>query len=155
MLLARILVPCDFSDTCMRALDSAVDLAKRYQAELLLLHVIAPEPVIPAYPSAPEPTLADQEAAARRTLELAAATARKLGVLSVETRVVLGTPPAEILAAIRSDAIDLVVMGTHGRTGLDLLLVGSVANKVVRKSPCPVLTVPPCPSAAAPPPPPA
>jgi nucleotide-binding universal stress UspA family protein len=138
----------------MRALDSAVDLARRYQAELLLLHVIALEPAIPAYPSAPEPTLADQEASARRTLELVAATARKLGALSVETRVVFGTPPAEILAVIRSDAIDLVVMGTHGRTGLDLLLVGSVANKVVRKSPCPVLTVPPV-CAAAPPTPPA
>ena len=143
----RILCPLDFSDVSRRALDHAVALAGRRGASLLALHVVplatpmpmAPAPVYPAATMPPDPQV-------RRSmldeLEQAVEPARRAGV-SVETIVREGDAVRTILHEAERLPIDLVVMGTHGLGGFERLVMGSVAEKLVRKAPCPVLTVAP------------
>jgi nucleotide-binding universal stress UspA family protein len=139
--LERILLPTDFSDCSARARSYACELAKRFQAEIHLLHVVAPV-VVPAYVGYMPEELAQPEEGAKRELEewddpaLADAT-------KVVRAVASGTPFVEIVRYAREHELDLIVMGTHGRSGLTHALMGSVAEKVVRKAPCPVLTVRP------------
>lgn len=140
----RILVPTDFSEPAGAALTWATTLAHEFHSHLYLLHVV-PEPY--AYPWGTELStlplndiLAQSEEAARqRLVELAAET--KLPPDRVKTTAVVGTPVDQVLALIKDEQIDLVVLGTHGRGLVGHLLLGSVAERVVRRSPVPVLTV--------------
>jgi nucleotide-binding universal stress UspA family protein len=140
----RILVPTDFSEPAAAALTWASTLAREFDSRLYLLHVV-PEPY--AYPWGTELStlplndiLAQSEEAARQRLaELAADTQLPAG--HVITRAVVGTPVDQVLALIKDEQIDLVVLGTHGRGLVGHLLLGSVAERVVRRSPVPVLTV--------------
>ena len=140
----RILVPTDFSEPATAALKWATALAREFGSRLYLLHVV-PEPY--AYPWGTELStlplndiLAQSEEAARQRLtELAAET--KLPAGQVTTRAVVGTPVDQVLALVKDEQIDLVVLGTHGRGLVGHLLLGSVAERVVRRSPVPVLTV--------------
>jgi nucleotide-binding universal stress UspA family protein len=140
----RILVPTDFSEPAAAALKWAATLAKEFDARLYLLHVV-PEPY--AYPWGTElstlpmtDVLAQSEEASRgRLKELAAST--NLPVDRVVTNAVIGTPVDQVLALVKDQQIDLVVLGTHGRGLVGHLLLGSVAERVVRRSPVPVLTV--------------
>ena len=147
--ITRILVPVDFSAHSDRALRYATTLADRFNATVEVLHVVedpfvsgawSPEAVAPNIPE----LLADLVAAARGKLdELKAATIRR-GVrleTTVLTTVLTGKPADSIADYARTERFDLIVMGTHGRTGLSHALLGSVAERVVRKAPCPVLTV--------------
>jgi nucleotide-binding universal stress UspA family protein len=140
----RILVPTDFSQPADAALIYAKELAEKFGARLQLLHVVA----LPTfYPMGAEATafpmaelLTETETAAQSTLEeLARGTGLPADRVGVRTTV--GTPVSEILDAIANDGIDLVVMGTHGRGMVEHMLLGSVAERVVRRSPVPVLTV--------------
>jgi len=143
--LKRILVPVDFSRCSQQALAHARLLAKPFDAELLLLHVI--ETAYRAdgadvYVATPEGAvlLAERLRLARaqlRRLETAVAS-RGCGVRSMVKR---GAPAHAITATARRLRAQLIVMGTYGRTGLSRLLMGSVAEQVVRCAPCPVLTV--------------
>lgn len=136
----RILVPVDFGASSERAMAIAIELAKRFEAELVLVHVYE----IPAYVySGMTFTVADLltpiEQAAREHLDSQLADVKR--ELPRTTAVLRrGAPAAEILACIDSLHPDLVVMGTHGRQGVSHALLGSVAEKVVRLSPAPVLT---------------
>jgi nucleotide-binding universal stress UspA family protein len=140
----RILVPTDFSDAAHAALKLATTFAQEFGSRLYLLHVV-PEPY--AYPMGTELSmlpmtdiLAQVENAAREQLDkLVAAAALPAG--RVVTRAVVGTPVDQVLALIADEKIDLVVLGTHGRGLVGHLLLGSVAERVVRRSPVPVLTV--------------
>ena len=140
----RILVPTDFSEPADAALKWAATLAREFDSRLYLLHVV-PEPY--AYPWGTELStlplndiLAQSEEAARQRLgELAAET--KLPAAQLSTSAVVGTPVDQVLALIKNEQIDLVVLGTHGRGLVGHLLLGSVAERVVRRSPVPVLTV--------------
>ena len=140
----RILVPTDFSDPAASALKWASTLAKEFDGQLYLLHVV-PEPY--AYPWGSELStipLTDilaqsEEAAEERLHQLAVETT--LPPDRVITRAVIGTPVDQILATITEHKIDLVVLGTHGRGMVGHLLLGSVAERLVRRSPVPVLTV--------------
>jgi nucleotide-binding universal stress UspA family protein len=138
--LQRILLPTDFSETAAAARSYGLDLARAFGAVLHVLHVIEP-PVY--YNSAFGGYVPDPE-----TLESYA----KAGLdnwipegdgagLTVTTEFVTGTPFVEIVSAAKRHACDLVVIGTHGRGALAHALIGSVAERVVRKAPCPVLTV--------------
>jgi nucleotide-binding universal stress UspA family protein len=143
----RICCPIDFSDASRAAMEVAADLARRTGAAVTLLH---------AYP-VPGYTFPDGSVVAspRMLQELAEQSGRHLGewqkqaeglgapTVNVET--VVGEPAGEILAFARDRGIDLLVLGTHGRTGIEHALMGSVAEKVVRKARCPVLTVHPNP----------
>lgn len=135
----RVLHPTDFSQASEAALRLAAALARDHAAQLILLHAIEPPAVgssgaVPAPPPAPPPSVAEVQQ------QLAALAATLQGV-ATECRVEEGPAADAILAAARETGCDVIVMGTHGRTGLARLLVGSVAEQVVRKAPCPVLTV--------------
>ena len=141
----RILVPTDFSATADLALTQARDLAEAFGASLHLLHVFedpytaaayAPEVFATISPEYRDAALAD---AARQLDERLDAAGRK--ELSGTTDLVVGPPAREIVRFAASHGIDLIVMGTHGRSGLAHLLLGSVAERVVRTAPCAVLTV--------------
>ena len=133
-----ILVPVDFQDASLTALAMARELAGRLGWEVVLLHAYA-VPVV-AYPGLDPivaPALPEEIAAASKTA-LAKLAAEQGGL---RTYVRAGDPATEILAAIDELAPAMVAMGTHGRTGLAHLLLGSVTEKIVQKSAVPVITI--------------
>src|SRR4051812_34202515 len=142
----RILVPTDFSDRGALAVRYAAELADKFGAELVLLHIV-PESVL-ALPDAVMPTpapMADLDALteAGRTGLAHLIAALKLEAHKPRVEVRFGSPGQEIVAAARDLHADLVCVATHGRGGLARVLLGSVAEEVVRHAPCPVLTVRP------------
>lgn len=140
----RVLVPIDFSDSARAILAYAVDLARDRGAEVTLLHVVAVPvaPFDPAYGvSAGPKVLQEMQAAAEKGLATLAAEAKAPEGVKLRTRVVSGAPFREIVHEAREGGFDLVVIGTHGRTGLRHVFLGSVAENVVRLAPCPVLTL--------------
>jgi len=143
----KICCPIDFSDASRAAMEVAADLARRTGAELVLLHAYPipgytfPDGSVVASPKMMQ-DLADQ---AERHLEEWRVDAAGLAGGRVTTQKAIGEPAAEIVAFARSAGVDLVVVGTHGRTGLEHALMGSVAERVVRRAHCPVLSVRPTP----------
>jgi len=137
----HILVPTDFSEPAAIALDTAVSLQSKYDARLTLLHVYE----FPFYAySGFDPTLdlvTPARVAAESLLREALAGLKKR-VPTAGSIFALGTAWQEIMRVIEEQDVDLVVMGTHGRRGVDRALLGSVANKTVQLSPVPVLVVP-------------
>ncbi|MCS7020836.1 MAG: universal stress protein [Gemmataceae bacterium] len=133
----KILHPTDFSEPSQAAFDLACALARDYGARLLIVHVYPPPPVY-----APDgiaiPFPAEEPLALQNRLAAIKPTDSRI---SYEHRLVEGDPAEKILELANSEHVDLIVMGTHGTTGLARLLVGSVAESVLRKAPCPVLTV--------------
>ena len=141
--LTKVLVPTDFSEASASALAYGLALARSFGASLHVLHTVE-EPLaqgwngigLPALPELREQVLAD----ARRQLEEAVpALERDRQATELVTR--LGDPCREIVQFAKERRVDLIVLGTHGRSGVSHLLLGSVAEKVVRLAPCPVLTV--------------
>jgi nucleotide-binding universal stress UspA family protein len=140
--LQKILVPTDFSDCSDAALRYGRALAQAFGASLHLLHVIQDPYTQPwaaeAFP-APLGDLLDQwQAQARKRLEDSVPEADRATAV---TDVQVGSPYLEVIRYAQEHQIDLIVMGTHGRGPLGHVVLGSVAEKVVRKAPCPVLTV--------------
>jgi len=134
-----ILVPVDLEGASKLALEHALPFAAKLGAEVVVLHVYST--AIPPYPIALMPEPSQLEQAAREALSnLIEKTSAGRGV-SVEGHVRGGDAPAEILAQAKESNVDLIFMMTHGRRGLSRALLGSVAEKVVRLSPVPVLTV--------------
>lgn len=135
----RILLPVDGSGTTERALENAVDLADRYDAEIRVLYVV--DAAVFANDVETGTIVEEFESAGERIVGEVAERIRDAGHDHVTADVVRGTPHREILEYVDDHGIDVVVMGTRGRTGLDRYLLGSVTEKVVRLSPVPVLTV--------------
>jgi len=143
--LKRILVPTDFSEHSEQAAAYAVELAKRFNAEEVhCLHVSD----IPAdllatsayYMTGPsEDFIAQVRAESQKNLD--AFIAKNLQGVPVKKAFIEGRPFAEIVTYARDNDVELIVIATHGRTGLKHTLFGSVAEKVIRKAPCPVLVV--------------
>jgi len=137
----RILVPVDFSDAARPVVDYARDMARDRGAVLTLLHVIGipVAPFDPAYGVAADPRmlLELQSGAERKLAEMAGA----IEGVEVRIRVATGAPSREIVREAREWKADLIVIGTHGRTGLRHVFLGSVAENVVRLAPCPVTTM--------------
>jgi nucleotide-binding universal stress UspA family protein len=141
----RILVPTDFSATSDAALDAAYLLATSFNAELQLLHVLddpflteglAAEAYITEAPALRTAMLRDaQERLSRR------AVSRHPGLVRIGTEVLFGHGAKTIVEYAAQRSTDAIVMGTHGRTGVAHVLLGSIAERVVRTAPCPVLTV--------------
>jgi len=141
----RILFPTDFSATSEHALSYALSLAKEYGAKLMLLHVIDDTTEAAGFyipHMSYEKLDTDMKAAAEKMLKGFCIKHLK-GLEGYSFNVVIGTPYKEIVAAAEEQQADLVVMGSHGRTGIDRLVFGSTTERVLRKSPCPVLTVHP------------
>lgn len=145
--LDRILVPTDFSDFSKPALLYGCAMAARFEAELHLLHVV-PDPAM-LVPEAAAFSVETMQAQSESLLKEAQAALQKLPPDGWENKntiireVRVGAAFMEIIEYARDKSIDLIVIGTHGRSGLMHVLMGSVAERIVRKSPCPVLTVKP------------
>jgi nucleotide-binding universal stress UspA family protein len=139
----NILIPVDFSAQSNAALRLGSELAARFQSSITLLHVYELLPY--GLPSDYEMYAPDlrQRVAARIEEELLAAKRRAeaAGAASIETKAIEGYPAADIAKFAARGRFDLIVMGTHGRRGVQHALLGSVAERVVRTAPCPVLTV--------------
>jgi nucleotide-binding universal stress UspA family protein len=141
MTLEHILVATDFSEPSERALDLAVELATQFDAALTVVHVVeVPSYVYTETTYASANVIGPLNQAARERLDgLIARTRERLPRAQALLR--SGTPWEEVLGAARDTTADLVVVGTHGRRGVKHLLIGSVAEKIVRTSPVPVLSV--------------
>lgn len=137
----KILVPLDFSVPSLEALEYAVALGSKLGSTLHLLHVVedpvnavGPDGYIVDLPALKAEMAGD---ATRRLTEAA----DNIKGLTVTTQVVEGRPAQSIARVAEADGVDLIVMGTHGRGGFAHLLLGSVAERVIRLAPCPVLAV--------------
>jgi universal stress protein A len=131
----RILVPVDFSQDSLNALGWAGDLARQFDAELLLLHAIEPIAFFTVSDVYDEQRRSSDAALARIGADLRAAGQR------FRIMVKGGVPARVIVDTAKRTGADMIVIGTHGRTGLTHMLIGSVAEKVVRTAGCPVLAV--------------
>ena len=140
----RVLHPTDFSPASAGARARAVDEARANRAELIVLHVLSP--IIPMVgdgyisPKAYEDLDRASRQHATRELARIVERARKAGVRATPL-LLEGSPADQIARAARMKRADVLVMGTHGRTGLARLFMGSVAERVIGTAPCPVLTV--------------
>ncbi|MBW2267387.1 MAG: universal stress protein [Deltaproteobacteria bacterium] len=140
-----ILVPTDFSDDASRALETAIQLAKLQSGRIVLLHAYPIDLPI-TYPGfsggalVPDEFYRELRTQADAHVAQAAQEAARSGV-SVTGKAVTSPASAAIIAEAEHLPADLIVMGTRGRTGLKHILLGSVAERVVREAPCPVLTV--------------
>jgi nucleotide-binding universal stress UspA family protein len=139
----KVLVPIDFSDYSKSALKYAVNFAKSFNADIILIYVV--EPVI--YPpdfsmgqiAMPSINTEWDDRAKDELQKLAKS--EIAGVASVKTVIKTGKPFVEIIETAKEEDIDLIIIATHGHSGVEHILFGSTAEKVVRKAPCPVLTL--------------
>ncbi len=141
--LKKVLVPTDFSDSARQALRYGMSFAKEYGAELVLLHVVENLTVGYASDLFPVPmaeVFQEISGYAKSELTKLGEEARARG-LRVEEQVAQGKPSAEIIRFASERAVDIIVLGTHGKGMLDQALFGSTTERVVRRAPCPVLTV--------------
>jgi nucleotide-binding universal stress UspA family protein len=138
----RIVAPTDFSDCAQEAWSLAQRTAQKLGSEMVLLHVFVEPPVYgdPYLGAAAWSVLVDAEQWVANELGRWADEARKRGI-TVRTVVRRGSPSAEIVEVASEEHADLVIIGTHGRGGVSRVLLGSVADRVIRTAPCPVLTV--------------
>ena len=139
--LRKILVPTDFSDCSKKALQYAIPFAKQFGASLTLLNVVQI-----SYPTGElgpmEPPISETELAETVQKQLAGLIEQEIaGRVSATALVRIGRPTEEILLTAREQELDLIIISTHGHTGLKHVLLGSTAEHVVRRAPCPVLTV--------------
>ncbi len=139
----KVLVPIDFSDYSKSALKYAVNFAKSFNAEIILVYVV--EPII--YPpdfsmgQIAMPSInAEWDNRAKEELQkLAKSEFTSAG--NVKTVIKTGKPFVEIIETAKEENVDLIIIATHGHSGVEHILFGSTAEKVVRKAPCPVLTL--------------
>jgi nucleotide-binding universal stress UspA family protein len=149
MKIRQILAPTDFSASSKQAVACAYELAQRFGARLVLLHVIEELPSYIGFipPGGAAMLLDDLERQAHLDLvEVLPKT--EAAEVEVTHQVVVGSPSHEIVRVAAAEKVDLIVIATHGRTGLSHLLMGSVAERVVRTAPCPVMTIRPAAVAA-------
>jgi nucleotide-binding universal stress UspA family protein len=137
----KVLVATDFSEGSDEAIDRAIEIAKPSTAEVEIMHVIQLGEELPFGTIHFDADYAAFYGNIDRQLSQRADRFRQAG-LTCETKIVDGTAPTEIVARARAIGADLIVLGTHGRTGLAHAMLGSVAERVVRRASCPVLTVP-------------
>ncbi len=142
----KILFPTDFSEASHHALDYAVKLATMFGAELEIVHIMFDEANIVSF-YLPQMTMhnisGEFEEGATKQFDEFLANAPELEGVKYTRKLLKGTPYNEIAKEAEAGGYDLIVIGTHGRSGLEHVLFGSTAEKVVRKAPCPVLTVRP------------
>jgi nucleotide-binding universal stress UspA family protein len=143
MEIKKILFPTDFMEDSAKAVEYSVDLAKKYDAQLFIVHVIY-EVTKASGLYVPHVTLDEvykkMEDEANKEIKRAYIEALR-GFQNVEFRVFKGIPYEEIIKFADENDMDIIVIGTHGRKGLDRLFFGSTAEKVVKNAHCPVLTV--------------
>jgi universal stress protein A len=134
----KILAPVDFSEPSEKGLQYALSIAQEFGSEIVLVHVVQPYPVLPEMPvptdELTEALLSDANARLNELKE-------RIKDVPCTVRAPLGSPANRILEIAQDEAVDLIVLGTHGRTGLAHAFLGSVAERVVRLASCPTLVV--------------
>ncbi len=146
----HILVPVDFSDITARVVDQALAMARAFGAELTLLHVVPPEPEFVGYEPGPQTVRDDVARQVHEEHRLLGELDRQVEAAGVKSTALLlqGYPVEKIAKEAARLPADLVVVGSHGRSALRHLLVGSVTDGVLRAVACPVLVVPSPPAGA-------
>lgn len=144
--LNRILVPVDFSDCSRAALDHAISLAQKFDASVEVFHVYEPPyyvgDVLLQMPGDQSVTMGDYiRSQAEKLLDELVESVEGVHDVTLVRGLVAGVPYQAIVDKAKSNDYDLIVLGTHGRRGLSHLLMGSVAERVLRKAPCPVMVV--------------
>jgi len=143
----KILCPTDFSEPSCTAVSAAGELATAFSAGLVLVHVVEPLASLPAVSAEGGPFEFDVAAYEQALVSSAAERLHQTALkrlpkgMKVVERVVQGSVAAEIVQTAKEEAADLVVLSTHGATGIRHFLLGSVAEKVIRLAECPVLTI--------------
>ena len=139
----KILVPSDFSAHSQEALRAAADLSARYEATVTIVHAYEPVayPLPEGYVVFTATQLADMQTQFEKQLATAKRDALDAGARQVETKQLMGNPAHEVVEYAKQHGFDVIVMGTHGRRGIKHALLGSVAERVLRIAPCPVLIV--------------
>jgi nucleotide-binding universal stress UspA family protein len=140
-----LLTPTDFSAPANQAVTAAVELAQTFGATLTVLHVVEPPSyLVDSHASAHQGPILPKalEEQARQELDHLLSLIPEARV-EITRRVIVGVPYQQIIESAPAGPVDLIVMATHGRTGLRHLVLGSVAERVVRLAPCPVLTIRP------------
>ncbi|UJS18219.1 MAG: universal stress protein [Candidatus Jettenia sp.] len=140
--LKKILCPIDFSPCSTYALNYAIDLSMKDQASLYLIYVIETHinnvgDVVKQI----DLSLEDQQTDNLKIRLINLIPGKTREKIYVDTFIVKGIPFVEIIKAAKDKQVDLIIMGTHGRTGLKHILIGSVAERVIQKAPCPVLSI--------------
>jgi nucleotide-binding universal stress UspA family protein len=139
----QILCPIDFSNFSRRALDHAVALARWYGASVTALHVIPPVPsLLPLMPTSGSPMVFTPEDIAQFERQVVDFSKESDTPRPVQPLVLQGNVTGEIIRVAEELSADLLVIGTHGRSGFDRVMLGSVTERLWRKAPCPLLTVP-------------
>lgn len=133
-----ILCPIDFDENSIAALDQAIEIARHHKGKIILVHIL---PMVLALGEVPPPAALYQDQKKDAEAKLADVEKEKLAGLKHETHVYTGDIIESILGAQAKHQPDLLVMATHGRRGLSRMFLGSVAEAVVRKATCPVLTI--------------
>lgn len=135
----RILVPVDFSESTEKVIEYAVPLARQFGAKMILMHVVEPMIYPPEAGFVPVDETQVIQSAKRRLRQLAASV--KAPRLIAKSAVALGSPYHEICEAAPTLGVGLIIISTHGYTGLQHVFMGSTAERVVRHAPCPVLVL--------------
>ena len=132
--LKKILVPVDFSECSNKAIQYAVPFAKQFGAEVVLLHLVEPYPAVPQMAPVDFENLED----AKKQMQECE---RAASLVPVKALVRVDEPTRGVIEAANELDIDLIIISTHGRTGVARVFLGSTAEQIVRKAPCPVLVV--------------
>lgn len=140
----KILCPVDFSQFTQDVINYALDLAEKYGAELHVMHVVPNMTYFTPYESFLTPeNLVAIEKNIQDEVEKKFTKLLKHDTVPTRKAIRTGVPFVEIIDYAKTESIDLIVMGTHGHSAIEHILIGNVAEKVVRKSPCPVMTIRP------------
>jgi universal stress protein A len=145
--ITKILCPTDFSEPSYKALETANELARHFNAEIILIHILSPVFIYPATALTPGLTKTseindvERDEMAYKSLSM---TLKEKVSDSIKSRSIMGkgSPAEEIVRCAKEEKVDLILIGTHGFTGWRHLILGSVAEKVVRLASCPVITIP-------------
>ncbi len=143
--ISKILCPTDFSDFSMQAIEVAGDLAQTFSAKLYLVNVVSPVPILETPTNVGfDPNRYQSELKTHAESRIQKIKQKAVdNKVSVETVVTVGSEVDEILNVVKTNKIDLMVLATHGRSGLQRLFFGSVAEKIIRHATVPVLTIRP------------
>lgn len=140
----RILCPTDFSEPSYAAVKVGQEMAAHFGAELLLVHVVSPIPVIPVHDDPSGFNLPmyekEMEASARKSIQQLAE-GRISQAIQYQSLVVHGDPAGRIVRIAEEETVDLIIIATHGLTGWRKFMFGSVTEKVIRMATCPVLSI--------------
>jgi universal stress protein A len=136
----KIILPFDFSECSQQALNYAISFARNFNSKILLLHVMALSPYVPEIAISME---SDQVGLKKKLDEKVRSEVLKIKEQGIEAEgfCVIGEPHSEIIEFTEKEDADMIIMGTHGRTGLTHILLGSTAERVIERAPCPVLTL--------------